>query len=158
MPTFDRGIACFALALATTALAACSSSPRPAVQTSASKPSVSYEYEDDTGLIDATRKAESFCQQYGAWPTAMDFDKRSGDHHVTFVCDQPRVVATAPTTVVVPSTQPPLTYPYRDDRGLVDALSQAQRYCLGMNANARSTRVTNNSDGSRTVTFECERL
>jgi hypothetical protein len=68
------------------------------VQTSASKPSVSYEYEDDTGLIDATRKAESFCQ-YGTWPTAMDFDKRSGDHHVTFVCDQPRVVA-APTTVL----------------------------------------------------------
>jgi len=161
MPTLDRGIACFAVALAATAVAACSSSPRPAVQTSASKPTVSYEYDDDTGLIDATRKAESFCQQYAAWPSAVDFDKRSGDHHVTFVCDQPRVVGavpTAPTTVIVPSTQTPLTYPYRDDRGLVDALSQAQRYCLGMNANARSTRVTNNADGTRTVTFECERL
>jgi hypothetical protein len=67
------------------------------------------------------------------------------------------VTASAPTTVVVPSTQPPLVYPYRDDRGLVEALSQAQRYCLGLNANARSTRVTNNADGSRTVTFECER-
>ncbi len=77
---------------------------------------------------------------------------------MTFVCDQPRVVATVPNTVVGPSTQPPLTYPYRDDRGLVDALNQAQRYCLGMNANARSTRATNNADGSRTVTFECERL
>jgi hypothetical protein len=158
MLTFDRGIASFAAALAATALAACSSYPRPAVQTSASKPTVSYEYDDDTGLIDATRKAETFCQQYAAWPSALDFDKRSGDHHVTFVCDQPRVVATAPSTVVVSSTQNPLTYPYRDDRGLVDALSQAQRYCLGMNANARSTRVTNNADGTRTVTFECERL
>jgi hypothetical protein len=118
---------------------------------------VSYEYGDDNGLIDATRKAETFCEQYNAWPTAVDFDGRSGEHHVTFACDQPRIVAAAPPTVVVPSPQPPLTYPYRDDRGLVDALSQAQRYCLGLNANARSTRVTNNADGSRTVTFECER-
>ena len=157
MPAFDRGFARLATALTVTALAACSSGPRPAVQTSASKPTVSYEYGDDNALIDATRKAETFCEQYGAWPTAVDFDERSGDHHVTFACDQARVVAAAPTTLVVPSSRPPLAYPYRDDRGLVEALSQAQRYCLGLSANARSTRVTNNADGSRTVTFDCER-
>ena len=158
MSIFDRGIACLATVLTASALVACSSSPRPAVQTSASKPTVSYEYGGDDGLIDATRKAESFCQQYGAWPSAVDFDKRNGEHHVTFACNQPRVIASAPTTVVVPSPQPPLAYPYRDDRSLVEAMSQAQRYCLGLSANARSTRVTNNTDGSRTVTFECERL
>jgi hypothetical protein len=156
MSIFDGGIACLATVLTATALAACTSYPRPAVQTSATKPTVSYEYGSDDGLIDATRKAELFCDQYGAWPTAVDFDRRNGEHHVTFACDQPRVTASAPTTVVVPSPQP-LAYPYRDDRGLVEALSQAQRYCLGLNANARSTRVTNNADGSRTVTFECER-
>jgi hypothetical protein len=143
--------------LTASALAACTSYARPAVQTSASKPTVSYEYGGDDGLIDATRKAETFCQQYGAWPSAVDFDKRNGEQNVTFACDQPRVVAAAPGTVVVTSPQPPLAYPYRDDRGLVEALTQAQRYCLGLNANARSTRVTNNADGSRTVTFECER-
>jgi hypothetical protein len=157
MPIFNRWVARLATPLTVTALAACTSYSRPAVQTSATKPTVSYEYGDDNGLIDATRKAETFCGQYDAWPTAVDFDRRSGDQHVTFVCDQPRVVAAAPTTVVVPSPQPPLTYPYRDDRGLVEALNQAQRYCLGLNGNARSTRVTNNADGSRTVTFECER-
>jgi hypothetical protein len=158
MSMFDRGIACLATVLTTTALAACTSYSRSAVQTSASKPTVSYEYGSDDALIDATRKAESFCEQYRAWPSAVDFDKRNGEHHATFACDQPRVIASAPTTVVVPSPQPPLAYPYRDDRSLVEAMSQAQRYCLGLNANARSTRVTNNADGSRTVTFECERL
>jgi hypothetical protein len=118
------------------------------VQTSASKPTVSYEYGDDNGLIDATRKAETFCELCDAWPTAVDFDKRSGDHHVTFACDQRRVVATAPSTVVA-SPQPPLAYSYRDDRSRVEAMSQAQRDCLGLNANARSTRVTNNAAGSR---------
>jgi hypothetical protein len=157
MRTFHRGIACLAAVVTASALAACTSYSRAAVQTSASRPTVSYEYGSDDGLIDATRKAETFCQQYGAWPSAVDFDKRNGDHHVTFACDQPRVVASAPTTVVVPATQPPLAYPYRDDRGLVEAMSQAQRYCMGLNANARSTRVTTNADGSRTVTFECER-
>jgi hypothetical protein len=51
-----------------------------------------------------------------------------------------------------------LDYPYRDDRGLIDAVNQAQRYCMENNANARSTRVTNNADGSRTVSFECQRM
>jgi hypothetical protein len=155
MSIFDRGTACLATVLTATALAACTSYSRLAVQTSASKPTVSYEYGDDNGLIDAARKAETFCRQYDAWPAAVDFDKRSGDHHVTFACDQPRVVAAAPSTVVVASP-PPLAYPYRDDQSLVEAMSQAQRYCLGLNANAGSTRVSNNADGSRTVTFECE--
>jgi hypothetical protein len=41
---------------------------------------------------------------------------------------------------------------------LIGAVDQAQRHCMGFDANARSTRVTSNSDGSRTVSFECERM
>lgn len=137
-------------------LASCSAYSRPAVQTSSSQPTVSYVYGDDQGLLDATRKAETFCAQYSAWPTAADVDTRSDDRHVTFVCDQPRTSSPAPATVVVPPAPRALNYPYRDDRGLIDAVNQAQRYCMGFNANARSTRVTNNADGSRTVSFECE--
>lgn len=152
-----RGITYFIAALlAPLALGACSSRPRPAVQTSASRPTVSYSYGDDDGLLDATRKAESYCAQYGAWPNPVDFDKASGERQVTFACNQPRTAAQSSATVVVPSSTP-LTYPYRDDRGLVDAINEAQRYCLGLNANARSTRVINNSDGTRTVAFECDR-
>lgn len=139
-------------------LASCSAHSRPAVQTSSSKPTVSYVYGDDQGLLDATRKAETFCAQYNAWPTAAGFDTRSDGRHLTFVCDQQRTSSPAPATVVVPPAPPALNYPYRDDRGLIDAVNQAQRYCMGFNANARSTRVTNNADGSRTVSFECERM
>jgi len=139
-------------------LASCSAYSRPAVQTSSSKPTVSYVYGDDQGLLDATRKAETFCAQYSAWPTAAGFDTRSDGRHVTFLYDQPRTSSQAPATVGVPPAPPALNYPYRDDRGLIDAFNEAQRHCMEFNANARSTGVTNNADGSRTVSFECERM
>jgi hypothetical protein len=144
------------LVLAAT-LASCAGFRQPAVQTNASKPTVSYVYSDDQGLVEATRQAESYCAQYSAWPTSSDIVAQSDGRHVTFFCDQPRTVTSAPTTVVVPPAQQVVSYPYRDDRGLIEAANQAQRYCMGFNANARSTVVVNNADGSRTLTFECAR-
>src|SRR5678815_4340410 len=69
--------------LVATALASCTTNSRTAVQTSSSKPTVSYVYGDDQGLLDATRKAETFCAQYNAWPTAAGFDTRSDGRHLT---------------------------------------------------------------------------
>jgi hypothetical protein len=115
-------------------------------------------YGDDQGLLDATRKAETYCAQYGAWPTATGSDSRSDGRHITFSCSQPHVSAPPPSTVVLSTAPAPVNYPYRDDTGLIDAVNQAQRYCMGFNANARSTRVTTNADGSRTVSFECQRM
>jgi hypothetical protein len=147
-----------AIPLAAATLGSCSEYSRGAVQTRASKPVVSYVYSDDEGLMDATRKAEGYCAQYGAWATTEDIVSRSDGRHVTFVCDQPRApIATAPTTTVVVPPQSPVSYPYRDERSLVDATANAQRYCIGFNAYARSTIVTTNADGSRTVSFECVR-
>lgn len=145
------------LVLAAT-LASCAGFRQPAVQTNASKPTVSYVYSDDQGLLEATRQAESYCAQYSAWPRSSDIVTQSDGRHVTFFCDQPRTVTSAPTTVVVPPAQQVVSYPYRDDRGLIEAANQAQRYCMGFNANARSTVVVNNADGSRTLTFECVRM
>ena len=142
-------------------LASCAGFRQPAVQTSASKPTVSYVYNDDQGLLEATRQAESYCAQYSAWPTSSDIVTQSDGRHITFFCDQPRTATaatSAPTTVVVPPSQQVVSYPYRDDRGLIEAANQAQRYCMGFNANARSTVVINNADGSRTLTFECVRM
>ena len=140
------------------ALVSCAEFRQPAVQTSASKPTVSYVYNDDQGLVEATRKAETYCAQYSAWPTSSDIVTQPDGRHVTFFCDQPRTVTSAPATVVVPPAQQVVSYPYRDDRGLIEAANQAQRYCMGFNANARSTVVINNADGSRTLTFECVRM
>ena len=146
-----------AIVLAAT-LASCAGFRQPAVQTSASKPTVSYVYNDDQGLVEATSQAESYCAQYSAWPRSSDIVTQSDGRHVTFFCDQPRTVMSAPATVVVPPAQQVVSYPYRDDRGLIEAANQAQRYCMGFNANARSTVVVNNADGSRTLTFECVRM
>jgi hypothetical protein len=163
MPHFDRVTASGMLRstvmlLAAATIASCVAPSQPAVQTSASKPTVSYVYGDDQGLLDATRQAETFCAQYSAWPTATNVDTRSDGRHITFVCDQPRPSSPAPATVVVPPAPPALNYPYQDDRGLIEAVNEAQRYCMRFNANARSTRVTTNADGSRTVSFACERM
>ncbi len=141
----------------TATLASCAGFRQPAVQTSASKPTVSYVYNDDQGLVEATSQAESYCAQYSAWPRSSDIVTQSDGRHVTFFCDQPRTVMSAPATVVVPPAQQVVSYPYRDDRGLIEAANQAQRYCMGFNANARSTVVANNADGSRTLRFECVR-
>jgi hypothetical protein len=146
-----------AIMLAAT-LASCAGFRQPAVQTNASKPTVSYVYNDDQGLVEATSQAESYCAQYSAWPRSSDIVTQSDGRHVTFFCDQPRTVTSGPATTVVPSVQQVVSYPYRDDRGLIEAANQAQRYCMGFNANARSTVVVNNADGSRTLRFECVRM
>ena len=144
-----------ALAAATPILA-CGGYHRPAVQVASSGPTVSYVYGDDDGLLDATTKAEGFCAQYNAWPTAVGFDRRSDGRHVTFRCDQPRAPRAA-ASVVVPPLPTVFDYPYRDDRGLLAAVDQARRYCRDYDAHPRSTRVTTHPDGSRTVSFQCER-
>ena len=77
------------------ALVSCAEVRQPAVQTSASKPTVSYVYNDDQGLVEATRKAETYCAQYSAWPTSSDIVTQSDGRHVTFICDQPRTVTSA---------------------------------------------------------------
>ena len=65
------------------ALASCAGFRHPAVQTNASRPTVSYVYSDDQGLVEATRQAESYCAQYSAWPTSSDIVTQSDGRHVT---------------------------------------------------------------------------
>jgi hypothetical protein len=147
-------------------LAACGTHRTEPQAISATKPSITYSYTDDQGLVEATRKAETYCVTYNAWPRTADiYNKPEGGRNVSFVCDQPRTASVAPgvasSSVGVPVTsappQPYVNYTYRDDRGLVEATSMAARYCAGFNAQARSTLVQNNVDGSKTMSFECVR-
>jgi hypothetical protein len=126
MSHFDRVIGSTigsALLLGVLAVA-CTGPSRPAVQVASSQPTVSYVYGDDRALVDALGKAEVYCADYNAWPTAVGSDRRSDGRHITFACDQPRTVAAvaAPARTVVVSPAPtPVDYPYRDDQGLIDA-------------------------------------
>ena len=165
MKTLNRSVRAAAWAgaglVAASTLAACAVYSPPAQPVSATKPSITYAYRDDAGLIDATRKAETYCMTYNSWPRTTDiFSAPEGGRNVTFVCDQPRAatVASAVSPSVGIPAQPSVNYTYRDDRGLIEASNQAQRYCAGFTAHARSTLVTTNVDGSKTISFECVRM
>ena len=47
-------------------------------------------------LVEATSQAETYCAQYSAWPRSSDIVTQSDGRHVTFFCDQPRTVMSAP--------------------------------------------------------------
>jgi len=151
-------------------LAACgSASHKEPEVTSVTKPTITFSYTDDRSLIEATRKAEDYCAQHNAWPrTESFFNRPEGGRNVTFICDQPRTAAlVAPssaavvsqpataTGAAVPASPPAVSYSFRDDRGLVEASNMAARYCMNYSAQARSTLVKNNNDGSKTITFDC---
>lgn len=145
------------IALLSITLSACAATHQPAQPVAATKPTITYAYNDDAGLVDATRKAETYCMTYNSWPRTTDiFSRPEGGRNVTFVCDQPRAATMASSSVGVPA-KPSVNYTYRDDRGLIEATNQAQRYCAQFNAHARSTLVNSNPDGSKTISFQCDR-
>lgn len=146
------------MALLATTLSGCAAYHQPAQPVAVTKPTITYAYSDDAGLVDATRKAETYCTAYNSWPRTSDiYSRPEGGRNVTFVCDQPRAGTVASSSVGIPA-QPSVNYTYRDDRGLIEASNQAQRYCAGFNSHARSTLVTSNPDGSKTIAFQCDRL
>lgn len=160
------GLKSAVLLLSAASLAACAGQRPVSEAVSSTKPSITYSYTDDRALMDATHKAESYCSTYNAWPrTDSIYNKPEGGRNVTFICDQPRTAAVqmTPTSAVIVSpmvtsptpAQPIVSYSYRDDRGLVEATSLAGRYCSGFGAQARSTLVQANTDGSKTITFDC---
>lgn len=128
--------------------------PQPVEQTT---PSVTYSYRSDQELVEATRRAETYCRNYNALPrTANITDKEDGAYDVVFVCDRgvrgpTAAVATRP---VIPS----VSYTYNSHQQLVEATRTADSYCLGHNARARMTQITPGpaGAGSKTVVFTCE--
>jgi hypothetical protein len=60
---------------------------------------------------------------------------------------------TPPQAVQV--SNPTVTYNYRTDQELLQANQNAAAHCAQYQTAAQSRTVTNNSDGTRTVVFEC---
>lgn len=62
---------------------------------------------------------------------------------------------TYPEPRPVQASNPTVTYVYRTDAELVQANQNASAFCNQYTTTPRTRTLTNNSDGSRTVVFEC---
>jgi hypothetical protein len=149
---------CATVLLGAAAIAACATPTGRAEPVEATPPSVTYKYSDEQGLIDASLKAETYCRDFNSWPTSTGVHvEQDGARRVTFVCDQDRTETYAGARHRSMPPNPTVQYTYRDERGLIEATTQAQQHCASFGAEARSTKVSRNSGGTRTVEFECVR-
>lgn len=137
--------------LAAGALAACVPTPSSQQPVQSTTPSVTYNYRTDQELVTANQNATTFCSQYQTAPrTATLTNNSDGSKTVVFECVRTALPAPAPVN-------PNLSYSYRTDQELVQASQTASAYCLQNGSLPMTSRVSNNVDGSRTVTFQCTR-
>ena len=142
-----------AVALAAVAVASCTSSPSGSLQqVRASNPSVTYEYGGDEELLQAQQEAVAFCSQYQAAPrpARITSGSNAGSNTVVFECD-PNLPTTAPPAV----TGSDLAYHYRSDQELLEASRNAHTYCTDNGWEQAVPSIRTNSDGSKTVVFQC---
>jgi hypothetical protein len=122
------------------------SSPQP-VQSS--NPSVTYNYRTDQELLQANQNATTYCGQYQTAPrTATLTNNADGSKTVVFEC----VRTTLPAP---PPVNPNLSYTYRTDQELVQASQTASAYCQKYGSQPMTSSLLTNSDGTKTVTFQC---
>lgn len=148
--TFRRVRALSIALLAAGTVAACElhSSQQP-VQ--ASNPSVTYKYRTDQELLTASQNATTYCGQYQTAPRAATITNNAdGSKTAVFECVRTGTALPAPTPV-----NPNLSYTYRTDQELVQASQAASAYCLRNGTQLMTSTMMANSDGTRTVTFQC---
>jgi hypothetical protein len=141
------------LVLATVALASCTSASSHSLQqVEASNPTVTYEYVGDAELLEAQQNAVVFCSQYQSTPRPARITSGSDGraNNVVFECD-PNLPVTAPPEV----RGSDLAYSYRNDQELLAAWRNAQTYCTGSGRQQAVPSIRTNTDGSRTVVFQC---
>ncbi len=139
-----------ALAALAVFITACAPVREPPQEVATTSPTVSYNYNTDDGLVEANTKARAYCAQYSATPSLQGSitTNSDGTKTVTFEC-----LKTA--AVVTPPPAPPATgYTYRSDSEFVQSIQSADAYCAQSGQTA-STHIVTNTDGSKTVTFQC---
>jgi hypothetical protein len=143
-----------AVVLATVAVASCAPS-HSLQQVKTSNPSVTYEYRGDQELLQAQQNAATFCNQYDSAPQPARFTSGSNgeSNNVVFECD-PNLRTPARAQQMF---DPNLTYSYRTDQELLNASWNAQTYCMNNGSQRAVSNIRTNTDGSRTVTFQCTR-
>jgi hypothetical protein len=141
-----------ALAALTVASCTSSSSSESLQQVRASNPSVTYEYAGDEELLQAQQNAVVFCNQYRAAPRPARITTGSNgrSNTVIFECD-PNLPTTAPPEVLGSDR----AYTYQSDQELLEASRNAHTYCIDNGWQQAVPNIRTNSDGSRTVVFQC---
>ena len=135
--------------LAAGTVAACAQWPSSQQPVQASNPSVTYNYRTDQELLKANQNATTYCGQYQTAPrTAGLTNNADGSKTVVFECVRTALSAAAPVN-------PNLSYTYRTDQELVQASQTANAYCLKYGSQPMTSQVVTNSDGTKTVTFQC---
>ena len=142
-----RGLTIALLAAGT--VAACAQLPSSQQPVQASNPSVTYNYRTDQELLRASQNATTHCGQYQTTPrTATLTNNPDGSKTAVFECVRTDLPPPAPVN-------PNLTYSYRTDQELVQASQTASAYCLRYGSQPMTSSMMANSDGTRTVTFQC---
>jgi hypothetical protein len=135
--------------LAAGTVAACAQLPSSQQPVQASNPTVTYSYRTDQELLSASQNATTYCGQYQTAPRAATITNNAdGSKTAVFECVRTAVPAPAPVT-------PNLSYTYRTDQELVQASQTASAYCLRNGSQPMTSSTMANSDGTRTVTFQC---
>lgn len=115
----------------------------------AKPPKVTYNFTSDEDLIEANSKARVFCSQYASTPAikgAITKDSE-GVKSVTFECVKAAVVTPPPPA-------PPMSYGYRTEMELLQAIQSSDAYCA-RSGQVASTAIVTNPDGTKTLTFQC---
>ena len=125
------------------------SSPK---QVDSTNPTVTYKYSNDDQLIEANKRAITYCNQFESFPRTLSFgNDAQGSSIVVFEC-----VSTSPPGGSPSTVNSNLTYVYRTDQELLDASRNAQVYCVNHGSPEMDSTIVVNSNGSKTVTFRCK--
>ena len=132
-------------------LASCAPQYSAPVQVQANNPSVTYKYHGDNELVQANQNAATFCNRYQAVPRTVNFGTDpDGSRVVVFEC-----VQSSQTQEPVSQVNSKLTYNYRTDQELLNASRKAQAYCMDNGSPKVMSKIANNMNGTKTVTFKC---
>ena len=145
-----RRVSVWAVALlAAGVVASCAPFPSSQQPVQSSNPSVTYNYRTDQELIQVNQRATTYCSQYQTTPRTTGITNNAdGSKTVVFEC----VRTTLPAP---PATTPSQSYTYRTDQELVQVSQTAGAYCRQYGSQPMTSSIVTNSDGTKTVTFQC---
>ena len=145
-------VATAAAVMALAAAASCAPLHSPPTKVDETRPTVSYKYATDEELIQARPQAAAFCGQYQATPRAARISTDSdGAKVVVFEC----VTSVPPLPPNPPSLSQNLAYTYQTDAELMNAWQSAQDFCMKNGRQNVASTITQNPNGTKTVTFRC---